>query len=165
MAVRRVFAASGCRWIGAGAIIGALGLVMLLAAARVAGLETPATQPGATVQVLSYSTSTPVQPMGPISSATSPAAEAPSGSDSTAIPFDVGDYVEVYGTGGDGLRLRSGPSLDASINAMGMENEVFEVRDGPSQADAYTWWYLVNPYDESKQGWGVAAYLRRLQGQ
>lgn len=163
--MRRVFASSGCFWIAAGALVGGLILVVLLATTRLTAAETPAPQPGSTVQVLEFETPTSVLPSGPAPSDDSHTSQPIPGSDSTAIPFGVGDYAEVYGTGGDGLRLRSGPSLDASINAMGMDNEVFEVRDGPSDADGYTWWYLVNPYDNSKQGWGVAAYLRRLQSQ
>jgi hypothetical protein len=161
--VRRIFESSGCFWIAGGALFGASLLVVLLAVLRLGRVGAAVSPPGPTVQVLPFATSTLVQPSAPTPSAGPPSSEAPTGPESTPLAFGVGDYVEVYGTEGDGLRLRSGPSLDASINAMGMENEVFEVRDGPIHADGYTWWYLVNPYDNSKQGWGVATYLRRLQ--
>ncbi|UCF62399.1 MAG: SH3 domain-containing protein [Anaerolineaceae bacterium] len=74
--------------------------------------------------------------------------------------FDHGQLVTVFGTGGDGLRLRREPDLDAAIGFLGMENEVFRVIDGPIEADGYLWWYLVNPYEGSKSGWAVANYLR-----
>jgi hypothetical protein len=74
--------------------------------------------------------------------------------------FDHGQLVTVFGTGGDGLRLRRDPDLDAAIGFLGMENEVFRVIDGPIEGDGYIWWYLVNPYEGSKSGWAVANYLR-----
>ena len=37
--------------------------------------------------------------------------------------------------------------------------EVFEVREGPQEADGHTWWYLVAPYDESRAGWAAAEFL------
>jgi hypothetical protein len=89
---------------------------------------------------------------------------------STSLPpsapglFAEGNLVQVYGTGGDGLRLRSLPGLDARIEFLGLENEVFEIADGPVEKDGYQWWYLVNPYDASKVGWAVANYLRSVAG-
>ena len=72
----------------------------------------------------------------------------------------MGDLVQVQGTQGDGLRLRTGAGLDAEIRLVALESEVFEVQDGPVEADGYMWWFLVNPYDSSMRGWGVANYLR-----
>ncbi len=74
--------------------------------------------------------------------------------------FDHGQLVTVFGTGGDGLRLRKSPDLDADVGFLGLENEVFRVIDGPIDGDGYVWWYLVNPYEGSKSGWAVANYLR-----
>ncbi len=71
----------------------------------------------------------------------------------------LGAYVQITGTGGDGLRLRSGPGTNAEMLFIGMEDEVFEVRDGPQQANDFTWWYLVAPYDESRSGWAASEYL------
>lgn len=71
----------------------------------------------------------------------------------------IGAYVQVSGTGGDGLRLRSTPGLDGEVLLLGYEAEVFQVIDGPQPADGYTWWYLVAPYDEKVQGWAVANFL------
>ncbi|MGD2058659.1 MAG: SH3 domain-containing protein [Anaerolineales bacterium] len=73
----------------------------------------------------------------------------------------IGVLVEVSGTEGDGLRLREEPSLDAKIAFLGLENEVFEVREGPMNRDGYEWWYLSNPYNSEKEGWAVANYLRQ----
>lgn len=100
-----------------------------------------------------------------------PASATPVGATATPAPtlptgggegFLAGDLVEVSGTGGEGLRLRRQPSLQAEIVVLGLESEVFRVIAGPTTADGYTWWQLVNPYDSGKQGWAVSLYLRKL---
>lgn len=75
----------------------------------------------------------------------------------------TGAYVQITGTGGDGLRLRTEPSLKSDVRILGAEAEVFLVKDGPRQADGYTWWYLVGPYDSSRRGWAVSNYLAIVQ--
>lgn len=74
-----------------------------------------------------------------------------------------GDLVQVFGTEGDGLRFRNQPGLDSTIAFLGVENEVFEVQNGPHDSDGYEWWYLVNPYSPDKAGWAVGNYLRRVE--
>ncbi len=74
----------------------------------------------------------------------------------------VGRFVQVSGTGGDGLRLRTAPGLDAPVRFLARESEVFQVVDGPQIADDYTWWHLVAPYDPQREGWAVANYLSVL---
>ena len=71
----------------------------------------------------------------------------------------VGGYVQITGTDGDGLRLRSAPGLASELLFLGEDAEVFQVRDGPQEANGYTWWYLVAPYDESRAGWAAANFL------
>lgn len=71
----------------------------------------------------------------------------------------VGSFVQIVGTEGAGLNIRSGPGLDAAIQFLGYDEEVFEVRDGPVEADGLTWWYLVTPVDETRAGWAAANYL------
>jgi hypothetical protein len=73
-------------------------------------------------------------------------------------------YVQITGTEGTGLRLRSEPGLNADVQLIGSEAEVFIVKDGPREVDGYTWWYLVGPFDESRSGWAVANYLFTVQG-
>ncbi len=70
-----------------------------------------------------------------------------------------GLYVQISGTGGDGLRLRATASTSGEVRFLGYESEVFLVTDGPKNADGYIWWYLTAPYDESRSGWAVAEYL------
>ncbi len=71
----------------------------------------------------------------------------------------IGAYVQISGTGGDGLRIRSAPGLSSETVFRGEEAETFLVKDGPKEADGYTWWYLVAPYDETRAGWAAATYL------
>jgi hypothetical protein len=71
----------------------------------------------------------------------------------------VGGYVQINGTEGDGLRIRSSAGLTGETVFRGEEAEVFVVRDGPQTADGYTWWYLVAPYDDTRAGWAVADFL------
>lgn len=71
----------------------------------------------------------------------------------------VDGYVQISGTGGDGLRIRSAPGLNTETVFRGEESEVFLVKDGPREADGYTWWYLVASYDETRAGWAAADFL------
>lgn len=73
-----------------------------------------------------------------------------------------GRLVEVYGTEGDGLRLRNNTGLDSKIVFIAVESEVFELREGPVEKDGYEWWFLVNPYNLEKTGWAVSTYLRTI---
>jgi hypothetical protein len=40
-----------------------------------------------------------------------------------------------------------------------MDAEVFEVKEGPKEADGFTWWYLVAPYDTNRSGWAASKFL------
>ena len=71
----------------------------------------------------------------------------------------IGAYVQISGTEGEGLRIRSIAGLTGDTVFFGGESEVFLVRDGPQTADGYTWWYLVAPYDENRAGWAAADFL------
>ncbi len=71
----------------------------------------------------------------------------------------IGAYVQINGTGGDGLRIRSAPGLNSDTVFRGEESETFQVKDGPQQADGYSWWYIVAPYDNTRAGWAAADFL------
>lgn len=71
----------------------------------------------------------------------------------------IGSYVQIVGTEGTGLNIRDNPGLSTTIEFLGYDAEVFIVRDGPQEADGFTWWYLVTPVDESRAGWAAADYL------
>ncbi len=71
----------------------------------------------------------------------------------------IGNYVQIAGTNGEGLRIRSEPGLDGEPQFLGYDSEVFVVQDGPREVDGYVWWYLVAPYDETRVGWAAADFL------
>ncbi len=78
--------------------------------------------------------------------------------------FALGVYVQITGTGGDGLHIRSDPGLSSTSLFLGYDTEVFQITKGPRQADNYTWWYLTAPYDQARSGWAAQKYLSVLQG-
>lgn len=76
-----------------------------------------------------------------------------------ANTIGINGYVQISGTEGEGLRIRSTAGLNGETVFRGEEAEVFVVRDGPQTADGYIWWYLVAPYDETRAGWAAADFL------
>ncbi len=105
----------------------------------------------ADITVLPPPTSTPT-----VAPATLPAGTAAA---ATQSQIAVGSYVQITGTEGAGLRIRSAPGLASETVFRGEESETFQVKDGPKQADGYTWWYIVAPYDATRAGWAAADYL------
>ena len=71
----------------------------------------------------------------------------------------LGNYVQITGTNGEGLRIRAEPGLNGNPEFLGFDSEVFIIRDGPRSVDGFTWWYLVAPYDETRAGWAAADFL------
>lgn len=100
------------------------------------------------------STPQPPSPTPPPTSTTTPTL-------SPLLPDEmgIGSYVQIVGTEGTGLNVRDNPGLDTNIEFLGYDSEVFIVRDGPVEANGFTWWYLVTPVDESRAGWAAADYL------
>ena len=77
------------------------------------------------------------------------------------LPGEVGlgSYVQIVGTDGDGLNIRNQAGLSSDVQFLGYDAEVFEVRDGPMEADGFVWWYVVTPVDEARAGWAAASFL------
>ncbi len=99
--------------------------------------------------------------IAPSTATPSPAPTAtPAGTPSVAEgQMGIGAYVQISGTEGAGLRIRSAPGLNSDTVFRGEEAETFTVKDGPQQADGYTWWYIVAPFDETRAGWAAADFL------
>jgi hypothetical protein len=72
----------------------------------------------------------------------------------------IGEYAQIYGTDGDGLRIRTGPGQSYAVNFIGLDSEVFLIIGGPEESDGYVWWHLEAPYDEGRNGWAADNYLR-----
>jgi hypothetical protein len=79
------------------------------------------------------------------------------------IAINIGDFVQVSGTGGDGLRLHLTPGVSGDVDYVAIDSEVFIIKDGPVDSDGYYWWLLRDPYSEKTLGWGVADYLSVVQ--
>ncbi len=152
-------------WLGWRSLLGSAATAALLGGALLFGVwssrkgvpPSPAS-PGVTVIPLPAATST--RPPLPTSS---PAPEVSLPPSPPAGEIAVGALVQIQGTGGDGLRLRDRPGLEGEVQYLGLEAEVFRVQEGPQEADGYTWWYLVAPYDATKQGWAASNYLLVVQ--
>jgi hypothetical protein len=89
----------------------------------------------------------PTPTIDPFATATSPAGIA------------VGNYVQISGTEGQGLRIRAEPGLGGEFQFLAYDSEVFVIRDGPREVDGYVWWYLVAPNAETRVGWAAADFL------
>lgn len=152
-------------------VVGAVGFGILLLVATLMllwitrGPGSVGGNPTAAITVISLPTITPTIPHTPTAIMETPDTTP----DVTNLPppppgdLAVGAYVQVFGTGGDGLRLRSLPGLEHDVRLIGVEAEVFLIEDGPQQSDGYSWWYLVGPFDESRRGWAVSNYLALVQ--
>jgi hypothetical protein len=77
--------------------------------------------------------------------------------------IQIGDYVQVMGTEGDGLRLRVQPGLDSNVQYLATDGEVFLVKDGPREASNFVWWFLEAPIDQSVNGWAVENFLTIIE--
>ncbi len=120
--------------------------------------------PTAIVEVIPAPTLTP-SPQPTFSTAQQTGSTEVDNDNISADQIRVGDSVQIYGTQGDGLRLRAAPGLDGEILFLAFEGEIFQVEDGPRQASGYVWWYLAAPYDENVRGWAVENYLKVVETQ
>jgi hypothetical protein len=160
---RSIFRAIFSPWVMVGAV--ALAIVLMCATLSLVWVTRPdnaASGPStAVLSIILAPTATPVVDT-PTPSADQQSTEAvpPAPLPGT---FGIGAYVQITGTEGDGLRLRSAPGLQGQVEFLALESEVFQIQDGPRDADGYTWWFVVAPYDESVQGWAVANYLAVVQ--
>jgi len=150
-------------WVVPAALVIGLGLFAILAGAAtfLRPEVTPAAGGNATavMTIISAPTSTP-QPVATLIE--TPAAGV--GTPGVIIGgIGTGTYVQISGTGGDGLRLRLLPGTSSEVRFMGYEAEVFKVMDGPKDQDGYVWWYLTAPYDESRSGWAVSNFLTVIE--
>ena len=153
----------GCAWAAAGAAAGLLILAAVLAVTGVSRRASGRVQAGAPV-VTVLPRPSPTEIVAPSPTALPTETQQPAAAQGSGTGrIDLGLIVEVYGTEGDGLRLRANPGTAGAIQLLAGEAEVFAVQDGPVQADGRTWFYLVSPSDASRAGWAVSDYLRLAQ--
>ena len=111
----------------------------------------------ALISVIEVPTITPPKPVS-----TPTPTQAPTSAQQEPIPMGnikIGDYVQVTGTGGDGLRLHETAGVASKVNYIAIDTQLFTVKDGPVDVDGYAWWELQDPYTDEVVGWGVANYL------
>ncbi len=151
----------GCLWPGVGVILAIFPISVLVLIAAFNRSTRAKVQPAIEITVVAYQTgtATPRQNEESTVETLSPLLTPNPGE---VVYFSIGELVEVFGTEGDGLRLRNAPGLGATINVLALENEVYEVRGGPEEMDGYVWWFLINPYDNEIQGWSVGIFLRGI---
>lgn len=144
--------------------VGLFGVLVgiLWSARNEAGARVPAT---AILKIIDAPTQTPI---GFVLTPTPTSTPSPSASQAAPTPptnsaIVVGNYVQVSGTGGDGLRIHDNPGVASEVNYVAIEAELFLVKAGPVDADGYTWWELEDPYNNNAVGWGVANYLVVVQ--
>ena len=75
----------------------------------------------------------------------------------------VGKSVQVIGTGGSGLNLRSAPGSSAGRMDVALEGEIFVVVAGPEIASDAEWWQIEDPDDPTRRWWAVANYLEPVE--
>ncbi len=77
----------------------------------------------------------------------------------TSVPWTgVTRYVQVTGTQGLSLRIRSAPSTKAeTIKLVPDGTRLLVIGDG-QQADGSFWWPVRDPSD-NKEGWAVSTFL------
>lgn len=73
--------------------------------------------------------------------------------------INLGSYVQIVRTDGDPLKLRQAPTLSSEVNYLAVPNEVLRVANGPTIADGFTWWFLVDLTNDARNGWAVENYL------
>lgn len=156
------------RWISPLGIILGSCLALLVFGGLILGLNwsqnvSPKTPVTAVVNRIAWSSPTPTLPAPSATPVPTPATgeeiPPPPGEGDVAI----GSTVQVTGTGGDGLRLRTEPGLAGVVRFLALEGEIMLVEEGPENLDGYTWWLLVAPYDPEVRGWAAANYIRLVE--
>ena len=149
-------------WVGlaaAGIAVGLFLLVVIILSTVKPGQGQAQTEPTALLTIVAAPSSTPPGMSGLFSTST----PTPQAQSITIDGIAQGKYVQISGTGGDGLRLRQEAGTSKPILFLGYESEVFKVTDGPFETDGYVWWYLTAPYDENRSGWAASNFLKVVQ--
>jgi hypothetical protein len=77
--------------------------------------------------------------------------------------LSIGAFVQISGTQGEGLRIRSDPGLDGKQLFLGFDTEAYTVVDGPREVDGYTWYFLAAINDQKRTGWAASNFLTVIQ--
>lgn len=147
-------------WAVGGAAVGlALGALLLILSRLLAAGPEPASP---VLTVIPLPSATPIPTAAPADTPAPTPQDTPPPGSAGPRPFGPGQLVSISGTGGEGLRLREAPGLNSPVRWVALENEVFEVIEGPVNADGYHWWRVTNPFDRSQVGWAADQFLQGL---
>lgn len=140
-------------------LAGALGVAILLLILTFAWIEwtaPPAPQLSGLLAVVTIIPA-PSATLAPAATATfDPYAPTPT---IVAGQISIGAYVQISGTQGQGLRIRSQPGLNGNQLFLGFDTEVYTVIDGPRELDGYTWYSLAAINDQTRTGWAASNFL------
>ena len=75
-----------------------------------------------------------------------------------AETLTVGSAVEVTGTGGDGLNVRSSATSSGTVLGVEKDGARGVVQEGPVASDSFTWWRVQ--WKSGVMGWSVDKYLK-----
>ena len=81
----------------------------------------------------------------------------------TSPEIAIGRYVQVTGTGGYGLNLRSGPGEAYPRMDVALEGEIFLVVDGPTVTSGSDWWKIRDQENEEREWWAIANFLEPVE--
>lgn len=142
-------------------LAGALGVALFLLALTFTWImwSAPASPNAAGMLAVVTSIAVPTGTPAPQPSATyDPYAPTPT---LTPLPgqIGIGTIVQISGTQGEGLRIRSDPGLNGKQLFMGFDTEAYTVVDGPRELDGYTWYFLSAINDQSRTGWAASNFL------
>ena len=138
----------------AGIISGSLVVLMLFIGWNMPPENEVRSQTEINITIISVTTITPTTQPSEMMEATDASLN-----DDNDQEIKIGSVVQIINTEGAGLRLRSEAGISGTVQFLGEELELFEVRDGPSESDGYIWWYLESPYDETRSGWAASDFL------
>jgi len=130
----------------AGSTLGLCGVIVFIA---IAGASSPAPDERPTAIVVTVTPS----PIVPTATAQPEATASP-----TPEGLYIGGYARVQGTEGDSLRLRADPGLQTTTLKTVAEGTLFEVLEGPGDADGILWWRLRD-LNDGAEGWAAQQFL------
>ena len=146
---------SSVRVIGGALVTAGMALLLTLVWIEWSAPPPPSGDVVALLTVIPAPSGTPLPPFTPTLDPNAPT------STPTLIPgqIAIGSYVQIKGTQGLGLRIRSAPGLNSDQLFLGFDAEVFVINGGPRQVDGYTWYSLVAPYDATRTGWAASDFF------
>ncbi len=124
----------------------------------------PTETPAITVPALSAQATSPIGLPGQQAGASAIILAGP-----TLAPIVISPTPETIGVGKSvivdskesGLNVRSAPGVTTGSSVLFVVDDgaIFNVVDGPAQADGYTWWKIQDPNDATKSGWAASVFL------